>query len=228
MAATTVVKIIKFGPYEWRILDQQKDKVLIITEQSVAQRNWNETSEDVKWETCTLRTYLNGEFYNSFSPAEQAIILEVTNETPNTRGPGYEIPGGNPTKDKVFLLSIGEVLRYFGDSAAKFDEYIKTYNAVFLKKMPAPKGFSLVDDFSDSNNKQRVAIRPASLPELKPKQKAKGDVPYAWWLRSRGKSNGDYCAACVHFNGKIYNKGFTVRGVAGGNACVRPALWLKI
>ncbi|MCL2187108.1 MAG: hypothetical protein FWB86_14855 [Treponema sp.] len=91
-AGKTVVKIIKFGSYEWRILDQQKDK--------------------------------------------------------------------------VFLLSIDEVLRYFGDSAAKFNEYIKTYNRVFLRKIPAPKGFSLVDDFSDSNNKRRVAIRPASITEL--------------------------------------------------------------
>ena len=227
-AGKTVVKIIKFGPYEWQILDQQSYKVLIITEQSIAQRNWNETSDDVRWETCTLRAYLNNEFYNTFSPAEQAIILEVTNETPNTSGPGYEVPGGNSTKDKVFLLSIEEVLRYFGDSTEKFKEYVKTYNAVSLRKMPAPKGFSLVDDFSDSHNKRRVAIRPSTIAELTANEKKKGDVPYAWWTRSRGKSKEDYCAACVHFHGKIYDKGFSVRGVVGGKACVRPALWLKM
>ena len=219
------VQTIKFGSFDWIVLERKGDMALVITERLVEQRNWNETAADVRWETCTLRAYLNGEFYNSFAPGDQKRIVEVTNQNPNTRGPDYEIPGGNPTNDKVFLLSLDEVLRYFGDSTAAFKEWRTTYDAVYLRKIPNPKGFSLVYDFSDANDKQRVAIRPLSAAPAADKKS--GDVPYAWWTRSRGKSKGDYCAACVHFNGKIYDKGFTVRGVVGGRACVRPALWLK-
>ena len=217
---------IKFGSYDWIVLERKGNTALIITERLIDQRNWNEKMEDARWETCTLRAYLNGEFYNSFAPGDQARIVEVTNQNPNTRGPDYEIPGGNPTNDKIFLLSLDEVLKLFGDSTKAFKDWLAIYNAVYLRKMPAPKGFSTVDNFSDANDSRRIAIRPVALAH--PQDKKDGDAPYAWWTRSRGKSKGEPCAACVHFNGKIYDKGFTVKGVVRGTACVRPALWLKM
>jgi len=210
------------------VLERKGDTVLIITERLLRNRHWHEKMEDISWEKCTLRAYLNGEFYNSFGPSDQSRIVEVTNETPNTRGPGYVISGGNPTKDKVFLLSLDEVLRYFGDSTAAFKEWFKTYEAVILKKIPVPKGFSTSSDFSDKNDKLRVAILPSSAEGLTDKQKAKGDIPYAWWIRSRGSGKDGYCAAAVFGSGKIYNSGYTIKGVLAGNAAVRPALWLKV
>lgn len=64
-----------------------------------------------------MRTYLNGEFYNSFSDADRERIIKVTNQ--NNDNPWYGTSGGNPTTDKVFLLSIDEVVKYFGDSGQR-------------------------------------------------------------------------------------------------------------
>jgi hypothetical protein len=217
---------IQFGAYQWRVLERKGDTALVITEQLLAQRFWHEKMDDVKWEACSLRAYLNGEFYNSFSPDDKARIVEVTNENPNTKGVGFEITNGNPTKDKIFLLSLDEVLRYFGDSTGNYKEWRKTFDAVHLKKIPVPRNFNATGDFSDSNDKNRVAIRPASV-ALDAKGKAKGDIPYAWWTRSRGRCKTDLCAACVFASGKIYDSGSTLRQPIAGS-CVRPALWLKM
>jgi hypothetical protein len=220
------VKTIQFGPYQWRVLERKGDTALVITEQIVAQRHWHDKMEDVKWETCSLRAYLNGEFYNSFSPDDKARIVEVTNENPITQGVGFEITNGNPTKDKIFLLSLDEVLRYFGDSTGNYQKWRKTYDAVHLKKIPVPPNFNPNGDFSDSNDKNRIAIRPVSV-AADAKGKAKGDIPYAWWTRSRGRCKTDFCAACVYASGKIYDSGYTVKLPVNGS-CVRPALWLKM
>jgi len=60
------------------------------------------------WETCTLRQYLNGKFYEKFSPADQARITEVENST-----------DGSATTDKIFLLSFDEANQYFANNAER-------------------------------------------------------------------------------------------------------------
>ena len=106
---------LPFGDYAWRVLDVQNDRALLITEDIIEKRPYYDELTDVTWETCTLRGYLNGNFfYGNFSAQEQALILEITNA--NLDNQWYGTNGSNPTKDKVFLLSIAEVVRYFGDS----------------------------------------------------------------------------------------------------------------
>lgn len=105
---------IRFGRYNWYILEKQSDKMLIITEKIIEKRPYHNEECDITWETCDMRKYLNGEFYNSFSKAEREGIIEVTNE--NSANPWYDTKGGKNTADKVFLLSIQEVIKYFGDS----------------------------------------------------------------------------------------------------------------
>ncbi|MCL2026723.1 MAG: DUF6273 domain-containing protein [Leptospirales bacterium] len=82
---------------------------------------------DVTWEDCDLRKVLHGIFLKEyFTLEERAKIVEVTNENPdnpwfkNPRSSNVQtarfVAGGKPTKDKVFLLSLPELFRYFGDS----------------------------------------------------------------------------------------------------------------
>jgi hypothetical protein len=107
---------IRFGGYDWYVLDKQDDKTLIITEKVVEKRSYHHEVCAITWETCDIRKYLNGEFLDSFSEADQARIVEVANENPNN--PWYSISGGNATLDKIFLLSIEEVARYLGDGSS--------------------------------------------------------------------------------------------------------------
>ena len=105
---------LEFGGYVWRVLDVQDDRAFLLTEDIVDRQPYNTKPESVIWGTCTLRQYLNGEFYERFSKQEQAVILEVDNT--NADNQWYGTKGGDDTKDKVFLLSIEEAVKYFGDS----------------------------------------------------------------------------------------------------------------
>jgi len=110
----TVGDIIPFGNYDWLVLDVQGHQALVITEQLIAMRAYNHTQTIVTWETSTIRTWLNDDFFGTFSAADQARVVlttVVTNENPR-----HLTFGGNDTQDYVFLLSIEEVVQYFGDS----------------------------------------------------------------------------------------------------------------
>ncbi len=122
---TTTVKVgdyITFGTYEqnnvgaekieWKILDIRDGKALIISKYGLDCKPYNEKDKGVTWESCTLRSWLNGVFYNTAFTAEDRLrIIETV--IINTDNPNYGTEGGNNTSDKVFLLSIEEVNKYF-------------------------------------------------------------------------------------------------------------------
>jgi len=113
--AYEVGEIIHFGKWDWRVLDVQDDKVLLIAEEVLELRSYHEEeTSNVTWRTCALRDYLNSEFYKTFSARERKMITETRNR--NTDNQWYGTDGGQITIDKVFLLSIEEVIKYFGDS----------------------------------------------------------------------------------------------------------------
>ncbi|MDR1136146.1 MAG: DUF6273 domain-containing protein [Clostridiales Family XIII bacterium] len=114
---------IEFGGYKWRVLDKQDNMALLLTEDIIETRPYNMEDAGVTWESCTLRQYLNSEFIGRFSAQERMIILETTNINPNN--PWYDTRGGNNTNDKAFLLSIDEVVKYFGDSGQMKNERLE-------------------------------------------------------------------------------------------------------
>lgn len=102
-------------PIEWRVLDREGGRLLVISEYALDRQNYNPWMEDVTWETCQLRTWLNDSFLNiAFTAAEQTMIPTVT--VVNDDNPAYGTDGGNDTQDRVFLLSISEAKRYFADN----------------------------------------------------------------------------------------------------------------
>ena len=105
---------ITFGNYNWRVLNIKDGRILIITEDIIEQRWYNNEFVDITWAECKLRNYLNNEFYNKFNQDEKARIIAVTNNNPDN--PWFKTKGGNDTTDKIFLLSLEEVCEYFGSS----------------------------------------------------------------------------------------------------------------
>jgi hypothetical protein len=112
----------QFGDLTWQVLDVKDGRALLITEDIVEFRAYNDTDTDVTWETCSLRAYLNGEFLDKhFSAAEQErIMLSAINNDDN---PDYGTDGGNDTQDKLFLMSISGVKNYFPSDADRVAKY---------------------------------------------------------------------------------------------------------
>ena len=113
---------LTFGGIEWIVLAQEDGKALLLTKDILEYQQYYEEHESITWETCTLRPYLNGSWYeDTFSEGEKEKIL--TTSVVNSDNAEYDTPGGNDTKDKVFLLSIDEVNQYFTSDDARIAYY---------------------------------------------------------------------------------------------------------
>ena len=95
---------------KWLVLDKKDDAVLVISKHVLEDKSFGRN--DDTWETCSLRKWLNGDFINdAFSPEEQSK-LQITNVSAD-KNPKFDLDSGNATMDKVFLLSVAEVEKYF-------------------------------------------------------------------------------------------------------------------
>ncbi|WP_099205779.1 DUF6273 domain-containing protein [Scatolibacter rhodanostii] len=204
MEMIDVGTILSFGSYDWRVLDKQEDKVLMITEKIIEQRPYHDVYKDTTWAECALRKYLNGEFYDRFSEAEKARIIPVLNQ--NLDNPWYGSRGGDDTTDNVFLLSLEEAAcKYFGDSSANLYHKGKNQRYWFERK--------------DKNNGKRLAMLQDN------------DWNWWWWLRSPGRVNVK--AVYIHGtdgNIGIQGNNILIGNLSDGRCTggVRPTMWLKL
>lgn len=99
-------------PIEWVVLyvDKDAEKGLLLSNYILDGKPYNDDFEDVTWETCTLRKWLNNEFYDkAFTDNEKNIIMMTTlDNKDNSNG----TPGGNFTDDMIFLLASDDVTNY--------------------------------------------------------------------------------------------------------------------
>jgi len=105
-------------PIEWLVLENDGETVLLISRYALDNRSYNTTYKSTTWEQCTLRNWLNDEFYNrAFSSDEKKRI--VKSNVSADKNPSYSTDPGNVTKDNVFLLSVVEVKKYFKSDEAR-------------------------------------------------------------------------------------------------------------
>jgi len=214
---------IKFGKYRWLVLDIKDDQMLIISEKMVALGAYHQsdyvdgayTNDDpILWSECNLRKYLNTDFYDTFSDNEKARIVETTIITPNN--PWYGTDGGSETIDKVFLLSLEEVVHYFGDSGDLQNRKVWTIDRdnsdlinrkiIYLPVESVEDGFFINDQYNDA----RIAKNGIGTKSM-------------WWLRSPGRHHKRI--ATIEENGVIFVSGTGVTFELGG---CRPAMWVKL
>ncbi|MDU1411845.1 MAG: DUF6273 domain-containing protein [Clostridium sp.] len=195
---------ILFGNYDWQVLDIQNDRALIITENIIEQRPYHNAYVGITWADCSLRKYLNGEFYDRFNKDDKSRICPVINKNPDNQW--YGTKGGEDTRDRIFLLSIEEVVcKYFGDSSPKLYNPGKNQRYWFQRK--------------DENNGRRIARLEANKEQI-----------WWWWIRTPGRVNVK--AVYIHGDGNIGIQGNNIlKGNIADGKCtggVRPALWLKL
>ncbi|MBR5995617.1 MAG: hypothetical protein IK026_03460 [Eubacteriaceae bacterium] len=106
---------------EWLVLAKEGNRMLLISRYGLDCQEYHTTTklyDDVTWETCSVRKWLNGIFISSaFSSDEQAIIQSTT--VTADKNPEYSTSPGKNTTDKVFLLSITEANKYFNTDSAR-------------------------------------------------------------------------------------------------------------
>ncbi len=208
---------VKFGHYEqdsessnskedieWTVLDKKDNKLFVVSKYVLDAEPYNIARENVTWETCTIRTWLNYIFLNAaFSSDEQSKIATTLLENRDTSHYAespyvgsntnsdilatyapvhYMTDGGNDTNDKIFLLSASELYKYLGSEYAK-----KTYGTKYTS--------------------EKIGSEHCSY----------------WWTRSPGKSNSH--ALYVSNNGFLHPDGDYVDSKDCG---IRPAMWINI
>ena len=102
-------------PVEWRVLTVENGKALLITKKGIDVQVFNpQPASYTVWESCYLRSWLNEEFLeNAFTAQERAAIQETL--VPETVNEKYLTSSGNPTKDRIFILSVPEVEACFAN-----------------------------------------------------------------------------------------------------------------
>lgn len=103
----------QFKPILWYVLAIRENKALIITDQCVDCRPFNNTLEIANWAECDLRQWLNSVFMDrAFAESEKGQIL-------NTRVSYEHFVGGSKTTDvclnKLFVLSDKEADNLFAN-----------------------------------------------------------------------------------------------------------------
>ena len=102
----------------WQVLEVQDKKVLVISSYKLCNKPYHQKCEDVTWADCSLREWLNKDFYNDrFSDRDRTKIIPCTVE--NEDNSSFNTPGGSQTTDNVFLLSISEAKQLFSDDKAR-------------------------------------------------------------------------------------------------------------
>ncbi|MCL1835042.1 MAG: DUF6273 domain-containing protein [Oscillospiraceae bacterium] len=156
--------VLNFAGMDWLVLETGDGKALIMSVDIIDFLPYRLGNfSDVTWRDSMVRTWLNGTFYDeTFSADEKAWILD--SQITNDNNPWFGTYGGAETTDKLFLLSIEETVRYFGDSG-------------FLATRTDEDVWSVDDKY----NEARIAVY------------IETDYKFMWWLRSPG-NNGMYAA----------------------------------
>lgn len=99
---------------DWIVLAKEKNRVLVISDDAIDNKPYEESASHASWETCSLRKWLNDRFYKAaFSKTEQDYIM--TSKVTADKNPEYDTDPGKDSMDKLFLLSVTEVEKYLKD-----------------------------------------------------------------------------------------------------------------
>ena len=181
------------NPIEWIVLDALSDKALLLSKHILDCMPYNSKFEEITWEQSSLRKWLNEDFYDiAFDDNNKKLIIK--SNIKNDKEYFGEV--------KVFLLSIEEVKKYFGDNN-KFDKRLATYGTQFAQNIDF-NGRKLYIPMDDNE-----------------KEWYKNNSKY--WLRTPGSHQTN--VAGIFFDGHISEDIGSANDKTIG---VRPAIWLKL
>ena len=193
-AAARVGDVVVFGTYEqddqtkngeedieWIVLAREDDRAFLLSRYALDGQPFNESGTDTTWETCSLREWLNSDFYGSafdINEQQKIAVTECRAETDAFAGTEEEKTLGNDTLDKVFLPSDVETGKYLTSQQmiCEHTAYTKKKcassmdgNAIWMLRMPC----EVVHDDTvslyvekEAVNDDKYAVRPAMWIDL--------------------------------------------------------------
>jgi hypothetical protein len=213
--SATVGEIIQFGDYDWRVLEVQDGRALVLSEHIIDRTMFCLFS--ATWEESGIRNWLNGAFLERFNQSDRARIIQST--VVNSGNAWHDNPDDNDTTDSVFLLSVEEVVLYFGDSG-------QLSNRPFFEERN-----EYARSIDDQFNEERMAFC-QNAPDNPDcwggcRMRIMGDDwergCLSWWLRSRGDWGR---ASATEWGGIVFNEAGDAGNVWSGG--VRPAMWISL
>ena len=227
--------IIKFGKYEqdgnisngkedieWIIFNVEEHRILVVSKYALDCIPYNNEDDGDTWEICTLRKWLNNDFYNTaFSDNEKKVIHSAT--IVNKDNPKWKwLPGitekSYSTTDKVFCLSLEEAESYFGNYNWYDSEKMSGCNQNLIctpTKYAIDRGAYSYE--INENNYSYYNEKYGYTSDII------GRIECYWWLRTTGYGPGETCCVVDY-------------GQAGANwgckvdydyIAVRPALYIE-
>lgn len=207
---------------KWRVLDiDDKGVALLLSDKLVDIERFNSKENAfISWEKSSVRSFLNsygpsyndcqndyffeGFMNNAFLSAEREAI-EVSSLS-NGTNPVFGTAGGNDTRDKVFCLSMGEVMN---------KAYGFTVNS--FVNPPSEKPY-----YTDGD-RNRMAVSTAFTGGKEGFSGSPAGISGSWWLRTPGKSSR--FGAIVDNRGSVCADGHNAFIT---NTSLRPAIRLNL
>ena len=222
------------GDIRWRVLevsdtdgDGVLDDAFLMADRSVDFRKYNEEYHGVTWETCTLRSWLNGydadvnlegvdysegnskgnsNFIDEAFNDDEKAALKTTNVI-NGKNPASGSDCGRNTQDKVFLLSAQEMTEEKYGFVVQGDDKYGSRSRNRISKTTYYVAGNIKRIYNGDGDK---------------------DKPRNYWLRT---TNGGWSAVLAMYDGRVNTEGWNVDGVHGfweAPPLVRPAIHIDI
>ena len=127
--------LVSFGSYEqdgdtgngpeairWIVLERSGTELTLLSSRCLDTRPFHSGGGSARWEESELRRWLNEEFYSqAFTEEQRAAVVETMLNNP--ANPEWGVGEGGDTADRVYLLSLQELERYFPAEPGGSAEY---------------------------------------------------------------------------------------------------------
>ncbi|MCR5661551.1 MAG: DUF6273 domain-containing protein [bacterium] len=222
-------------PIEWLVLARQDHVALLLSRYCLDCRPFNAEHKQVGWETCSLRQWLNNDFYNqAFNEHEKQCIALSRLENAQ----------GGKTEDKIFCLSSSEARdSFFGEDHKFYSKYLEKMNEAAVEELKDdPEALEIIKALPKFGD---VVINPLRSAKPTPYAISQGAITHNsendkniteqewwldnchYWLRTPGilSRPGDCAASFVDWRGSVTDYGLEVECSHNG---VRPAMQILL
>ncbi len=104
-------------PIEWIVLEK-REKEMLLSRYTLDAQPYNKVREETTWVKCSLRKWLNEDFYNEAFDAKEKRRIPKKPVVAH-KNPDFDTDPGIRTIDRLFLLSITEVTGYFHEDVER-------------------------------------------------------------------------------------------------------------